>query len=51
MSPGVSFAPLDGPQLRHMHPSQGSPMDAGSYADNHFHFFFFFGYTVQFVGS
>lgn len=40
MSPGVSFAPLDGPQLRHMHPPQGSHMDAGSYANNHFHFFF-----------
>ena len=51
MSPGVSSAPSNGPQMWLVHPPQGSHMDAGSYADNHFHFFFFFGYTMQLVGS
>ena len=41
MSPGVSSAPSNGPQMWLVHPPQGSHMDAGSYADNHFHFFFF----------
>ena len=40
MSPGVSSAPSDGPQMWLVHPPQGSHMDAGSYEDNHFHFFF-----------
>ena len=42
MIPGVSSAPLDGPHMWHVHPPQGSHMDAGSYTDNHFHFFFLF---------
>ena len=41
MIPGVFSAPSDGPQMwMCAPPSQGSQIDAGSYADNRFHLLF-----------